>query len=122
VLLKHRMQCAGDGSRWYMKSFNRLVSFAVNWNAASLLFKIGVRPADCNVSHETQLITCKRGSAKYSVKDDHAFLWKNAIFRHLPSRNPSIKMKICTIDYVGGVTRCAKNGCNRFAGGGPIDR
>jgi hypothetical protein len=32
--------------------------------------------------------TCKRGSAKHSVKDDHAFLWKHAIFRHLPSRNP----------------------------------
>jgi hypothetical protein len=34
-------------------------------------------------------ITCKRGSAKHSVKDDHALLWKHAIFRHLPSRNPS---------------------------------
>jgi hypothetical protein len=35
------------------------------------------------------LVTCKRGSAKYSVKDDHAFLWKHAIFRHMPSRIPS---------------------------------
>jgi hypothetical protein len=35
------------------------------------------------------LITCKRVSAKHSVKDDHAFLWKHAIFSHLPSRNPS---------------------------------
>jgi hypothetical protein len=25
---------------------------------------------------------------KHSVKDDHAFLRKHAIFRHLPSRNP----------------------------------
>ena len=34
-------------------------------------------------------ITCKRGSAKHSVKDDHAFLWEHAIFRYPPSRNPS---------------------------------
>jgi hypothetical protein len=34
-------------------------------------------------------ITWKRGSAKHSVKDDHAFLWKHAIFRYLPSRYPS---------------------------------
>ena len=34
-------------------------------------------------------ITCKRVSAKHSVKDDHAFLWKHAIFGYLPSRNPS---------------------------------
>jgi hypothetical protein len=33
-------------------------------------------------------ITCKR-AALSSVKDDHTFLWKHAIFRHLPSRNPS---------------------------------
>jgi hypothetical protein len=31
------------------------------------------------------VITCKRGRAKHSVKDDHAFLWKHAIFSHLPS-------------------------------------
>jgi hypothetical protein len=30
----------------------------------------------------------RQSSAKHSVKDDHAFLWKHAIFRHLPSRNP----------------------------------
>ena len=30
----------------------------------------------------------KRGSAKHSVNDDHAFLWEHAIFRYLPSRNP----------------------------------
>jgi hypothetical protein len=34
-------------------------------------------------------ITCKRGRPKHSVKDDHAFLWQYATFRHLPSRNPS---------------------------------
>jgi hypothetical protein len=28
-------------------------------------------------------------------------------------------MKFCKIDYVGEVTRCAKNGWNRLAGGGP---
>jgi hypothetical protein len=28
-------------------------------------------------------------AALSSVKDDHAFLWKHAIFTHLPSRNPS---------------------------------
>jgi hypothetical protein len=38
---------------------------------------------------EERVITCERGSAKHSVKDDHAFPWKHAIFRHLPSRNPS---------------------------------
>ena len=30
-----------------------------------------------------------------------------------------IKMKFRTIDYVGELTRCAKNGYNRLAGGGP---
>ena len=35
------------------------------------------------------IITCKRGSAKHSVKDDHAFLWEHAIFSYPPSRNPS---------------------------------
>jgi hypothetical protein len=35
------------------------------------------------------IITCKRGSAKHSIKDDHALLWKHAIFRHLPCRNHS---------------------------------
>ena len=35
------------------------------------------------------VITCKRGSAKHSVKDDHDFLWEHAIFRYLPSRKTS---------------------------------
>ena len=40
-----------------------------------------------------------------------------------PAETPQpIKMKFCTIDYVGELTRCAKNGCNRLAGGGPTDR
>ena len=33
-----------------------------------------------------------------------------------------IKMKFCTINYVGELTRCAKNGWNRLAGSGPTDR
>ena len=33
-----------------------------------------------------------------------------------------IKMKFCMIDYVGELTRCAKNGCNRLAGYGPTHR
>ena len=33
-----------------------------------------------------------------------------------------IKMKFCTIDYVGELTGCAKSDCNRLAGGGPTDR
>ena len=33
-----------------------------------------------------------------------------------------IKTKFPTIDKVGKLTRCTKNGCNRLAGGGPTDR
>jgi hypothetical protein len=43
-----------------------------------------------HIAVDWRIITCKRGSAKHSVKDDHAFLWKHAIFSHLPSRNPLI--------------------------------
>ena len=40
-----------------------------------------------------------------------------------PAETPQpIKMKFCTIDYVGGLTRFAKNDCNRLAGGGPTHR
>ena len=40
-----------------------------------------------------------------------------------PAETPQpIKMKFCTIDYVGALTRGAKNGWNRLAGGGPTDR
>jgi hypothetical protein len=37
-----------------------------------------------------------------------------------PAETPQpIKMRFCRIDNVGEITRCAKNGCNRLAGGGP---
>ena len=40
-----------------------------------------------------------------------------------PAENPQpIKMKFGAIDYVGKLTRCAENGCNRLAGGGPTVR
>ena len=40
-----------------------------------------------------------------------------------PAETPQpIKMKFCMIDYVGELTRCAKNGYHRLAGGGPTDR
>jgi hypothetical protein len=40
-----------------------------------------------------------------------------------PAKTPQlIKMKFCTIDNVGEVSRCTKNGRNRLAGGGPTDR
>jgi hypothetical protein len=39
-----------------------------------------------------------------------------------PAETPQpINKKFCTIDYVGKVTRCAKNGCNRLPAGGPTD-
>jgi hypothetical protein len=68
-------------------------------------------------------ITCKRGSAKHSVKDDHAFLWKHAIFRHLHGRNPSTDQHEIFYDWLAGeVTRCSKNGSHRLAGGSPTNR
>ena len=37
-----------------------------------------------------------------------------------PAETPQpIKMKFCKIDYVGELTRCAKNGWNRLAGAAP---
>jgi hypothetical protein len=40
-----------------------------------------------------------------------------------PAETPQpIKMKFCTIDNAGKVTRCTKNGWNRLAWGGPTDR
>jgi hypothetical protein len=50
--------------------------------------QINYFPSAKNLPVQTY-ITCKRGSAKHRVKDDHAFLWKHAIFSHLPIRNPS---------------------------------
>jgi hypothetical protein len=40
-----------------------------------------MRTIDC--SHHVQ-----RVSAKHGVKDDFAFLWEHAIFRHPPNKNP----------------------------------
>jgi hypothetical protein len=48
-----------------------------------------------------KVIICERGSAKHSVKDDHAFLWKHAIFRHLSSRNPSTDHDEVLYDQLG---------------------
>jgi hypothetical protein len=40
-----------------------------------------------------------------------------------PAETPQmISTKFCSIDYVGEVTRCAENGWNRLAGGGPTHR
>jgi hypothetical protein len=40
-----------------------------------------------------------------------------------PAETPQpIKSKFRMIDYVGEITRCAKNNCNRLAGSGPTDR
>jgi hypothetical protein len=50
--------------------------------------RINVNDAIAISARTERVVTCKRGSAKHSVKDDHAFLWKHAIFRRLPSRNP----------------------------------
>ena len=70
-----------------------------------------------------QACTCKRGSAEHSVKDDHAFLWEQAIFRYLPSRNPPTDQVEILHDWlVSKPTWCAKNGCNRLARGGPTHR
>jgi hypothetical protein len=49
---------------------------------------------------------------------DSAFLWEHAIFGPRPTVTPRpIHMKFRTINYVGEVTRCAKNGSDRFSGG-----
>ena len=65
-----------------------------------------------------------RASAKHSVKDDHAFPWKHIRFSGTyPAETPQpIKMKFCTIDYVGELTRCAKISWNQLAGGDYTDR
>jgi hypothetical protein len=59
-------------------------------------------------------IKCKRGSAKFGVKDCNASLWKHAIFGQLPSRNPETDQ-----DEILHRPGCAKNGCNRLAGAAP---
>jgi hypothetical protein len=47
----------------------------------------------------------------------HAFLWKHAIFRHLPSRNPSTDQNAILHDWLRrqGHATCP-NGCNRLTG------
>jgi hypothetical protein len=49
-------------------------------------------------------ITCKRVSAKRSVKDDFAFLWEHASFSgYPPNENPlTDRSEILHIDYIGG--------------------
>jgi hypothetical protein len=44
------------------------------------------------------------------LKDDHALSYGNMRFsRTCPAETPQlIKMKFCTIEYVGKITRCAK--------------
>ena len=73
------------------------------------IHEFGLKPTERITCQLTTSITCKRGSAKHSVKDDHAFLWEHAIFRYLPAETPQpIKMKFCTIDYVDEIRRYAK--------------
>jgi hypothetical protein len=40
-------------------------------------------PLVCGLQHHVQ-----RVSAEHGVKDDFAFLWEHAIFRHPPNKNP----------------------------------
>ena len=75
------------------------------------------------LQRNTIIIKCKRGSAKHSVKDDHAFNGNMQYSGARPAETPQpIKIKFCTIDYFGELTRCAKNGWDRLTGGGPTDR
>jgi hypothetical protein len=41
-----------------------------------------LRPLEGDANH------VQRVSAKHGVKDDFAFLWEHAIFRHPPNKNP----------------------------------
>jgi hypothetical protein len=38
--------------------------------------------------HVSEIFHVQRVSAKHGVKDDFAFLWEHAIFRHPPNKNP----------------------------------
>ena len=59
----------------------------------------------------------------HSVKDDHTSYGHMRYSDARPVETPQpIKMKFCTIDYVGELTRCTKNGWNRLSGGGPTYR
>jgi hypothetical protein len=53
----------------------------------------------------------------------HSPVWKHAIFRYLPNRNPSTDQYEISHDWLSRkITRWAENGLNRLAGGGPADR
>jgi hypothetical protein len=70
-----------------------------------------------------QTITCKRGSASTVLRTPTLSYGNVRFSGTCPAETPQpIKMKFCTIDYVGEVTRYAKNGWNRLARGGPTDR
>jgi hypothetical protein len=48
-----------------------------------------------------RLFTSRASAAALSsVKDDHAFIWKHAIFRHLPSRNPTTDQNEISHDWL----------------------
>jgi hypothetical protein len=61
----------------------------------------------------------QRVSAKHGVKDDCAFLWEHAIFRHPPNKIPlTDRSEILHSWLVGKTTKHAKNGYNRMGRGG----
>jgi hypothetical protein len=45
----------------------------------------GVRLAGCRTFREIRIFSV---SAEHGVKDDFAFLWEHAIFRHPPKKKP----------------------------------
>jgi hypothetical protein len=56
---------------------------AVNIIQASMHFLFSCLKINSNLAQ----VTCKRGSAKHSVKHDFAFVHKHAIFRHPLNKN-----------------------------------
>jgi hypothetical protein len=74
----------------------------------------------CYRSHHVQA----RHAALSTVLRTTTFSYGNMRFSGTcPAETPQpIKMKFCTIDYVGEVTQCANNNCNQLAGGGPTGR
>ena len=70
------------------------------------------------------MFSCASAAALSTVLRTTTLSYGNMRFSGIrPAETPQpIKMKLCTIDYVGELTRCAKNDCNRLAGGGPTDR
>jgi hypothetical protein len=81
---------------------------------------------------ENRVMYCKTGAYyhmqarqryKHCVKDDHVFPCNMRFSGTCQTETPqSIHMKFCKIDYVGKITRCAKNGWNPLAGDSPTDR